>query len=105
MVGRKSKLLISIISIKYGHLPNKVYNHEYIMQTKFKRHQKVKILVGPNPEYVEYKDEENQPEIKKGMKGIINVLLPNGQYHVTILNDKNDIIAYAPFSEEFLEAI
>ena len=75
------------------------------MQTKFRRHQKVKILVDPNPEYVEYKDEENQPEIKKGMTGIINILLPNGQYHVAILNDKGEIIAYAPFPEDFLEAI
>ena len=79
------------------------------MQTKFKRHQKVRILRNPDPEYLEYHDEveesEDQPEIKKGMLGVINIILPNGQYHVAILNDEDEIIAYAPFSEDDLEAI
>ena len=80
------------------------------MQTKFKRHQKVRILITPNPEYVEYHnedelEEDNYPEIKKGMIGMINIILPNGQYHVAILNDKEEIIAYAPFSEDDLEEI
>jgi len=77
------------------------------MQTKFKRHQKVRILVTPNPEYIEYhdEDEENQPRIEKGMLGKINILLPNGQYHVAILDKKDNVIAYAPFAEEDLEEI
>ncbi|MEK6843813.1 MAG: hypothetical protein AABX83_00115 [Nanoarchaeota archaeon] len=77
------------------------------MQTKFKRHERVKILITPDPEYIEYHDEkeesEDQPEIKKGMIGVINIVLPNGQYHVAILNDEGEIIAYAPFSEDDLE--
>lgn len=77
------------------------------MQTKFKRHQKVKILVVPDQEYVEYHNEEeteNQPEIKKGMLGRINIILPNGTYHVEIFDSKGKTIAYAPFSEDSLEA-
>jgi len=73
------------------------------MQTKFKRHQRVKILVAPNPEYVEYHDEENTPPIERGMTGTINILLPNGHYHVAILDKKDNVIAYAPFAEEDLQ--
>lgn len=77
------------------------------MQTKFKRHQKVRLLSSPDPEYVEYHEElndsEEKPEIKKGMAGKINIILPNGQYHVAILNDEGEIIAYVMVSEEFLE--
>ncbi len=79
------------------------------MQTKFKRHQKVKLLVDPNPEYVEYhnaeEDLENQPKIKKGMLGKINIILPNGQYHVEILDKKDKTVAYVAIDEESLEAI
>ena len=80
------------------------------MQTKFKRHQKVKILVDPDPEYIEYHSENEEEaktnqKIKKGMLGEINILLPNGLYHVRILNEKGEIIAYAPFAEEDLEEI
>ena len=83
------------------------------MQTKFKRHQKVRLLLAPDKEYIEYHDEnlenpeENQdekPQIKKGMTGKINIILPNGQYHVAILNEKEEIIAYVMVSEDFLEA-
>ncbi len=80
------------------------------MQTKFKRHQKVRLLLTPDKEYLEYHDEnlenpEEKPQIKKGMTGKINIILPNGQYHVAILNDNGEIIAYAMMSEDFLEAI
>lgn len=81
------------------------------MNYKFKKHQAVKILLPPNKEYLEYHSEdeekslEDHPEIKKGMKGRINMILPNGQYHVEIHNDKGNIIAYAPFSEEDLESL
>ncbi len=74
------------------------------MQTKFKRHQKVKLLADPDPEYVEYYD-DSKPEIKKGMLGKINILLPNGQYHVEIIGKKGETIAYAPMNEEFLEKV
>ena len=72
------------------------------MQFKFKRHQKVKILVSPDPEYTEFHDEPL--EIKKGMPGKINIILPNGKYHVEILDDKDNVIAYAPFDEDQLES-
>ncbi len=79
------------------------------MQTKFKRHQKVRILAIPNPEYVEYHNEDDsdfvEVPIKKGMLGKINIILPNGQYHVEIINEKGEAIAYAPFDEDSLEAI
>lgn len=74
------------------------------MQTKFKRGQKVKLLLAPDPEYVEYYTEK-PVEIKKGMTGKINIILPNGQYHVEILDKKGNVIAYAPFSEDNLEAV
>ena len=74
------------------------------MQTKFKRHQSIILLRDPNPEYIEYYEEKQEP-IKKGMKGKINILLPNGQYHVEILNKNNEIIAYCAMNEEDLEPI
>ena len=78
------------------------------MQTKFKRHQKVKILTDPNPEYVEYHTENTEYSeipIKKGMTGKINVILSNGKYHVEIFDEKGKSIAYAPFDEEELEGV
>jgi hypothetical protein len=77
------------------------------MQTKFKRHQKVKLLHDPDPEYIEYDVEhvDSRPPIKKGMSGKINVLLTNGQYHVEIIDENEKTLAYAPMAEESLEAI
>lgn len=78
------------------------------MNTKFKRHQKVILLISPNLEYIEYDkevDSDNPPQIKKGMLGEINVLLPNGQYHVRILDKKGNTIAFAPIDEENLKAV
>ena len=79
------------------------------MQSKFKRHQSVLLLIDADPEYIEYHNEDDpnveEIPIKKGMKGRINILLPNGQYHVEILDEKGNIIAYAPFNEENLEAL
>ena len=77
------------------------------MNTKFKRHQPVILLRAPDPEYVEYHTELNddkQIPIVKGMKGRINILLPNGQYHVEILDERGDILAYASLSEDDLES-
>jgi len=73
------------------------------MQTKFKRHQSVRILTPPNTEYVEYYEDERP--ITKGMTGKVNIILPNGQYHVEIKDSEGKILAYAPFNEEDLEAI
>ena len=77
------------------------------MNTLFKRHQPIIILNPPNPEYIEYHNEDD-PKFKeipivKGMKGRINILLPNGQYHVEIFDKKGEILAYAPFNEEDLK--
>ena len=69
----------------------------------------MRLLLEPDPEYVEYHNEEEdieeKPKIKKGMLGEINIILPNGQYHVKILDKKGNIIAYAPMSEEALEEV
>ena len=73
------------------------------MQFKFKKHQKVILLVDPNPEYIEYDPEiEKEIPIKKGASGEINLILPNGKYHVKIIDKKGNTIAYAPFDEEEL---
>ncbi len=73
------------------------------MQTKFKRHQKVKLLVDPNPDLIEYYSEGEK--VSKGMLGEINIILPNGHYHIAILNEKGEKIAYTEMSEESLEEI
>jgi hypothetical protein len=83
------------------------------MNTKFKRHQKVKLLRDPDKEYIEYHEEliddedseEDMPAITKGMKGRINLILPNGQYHVEIFDSKGNPIAYCEMPEEDLEAV
>jgi len=74
------------------------------MQTKFKKQQKVRLLRDPDPEDIEYRSEEEIP-IKKGMMGIVNIHLPNGQYHVKILDKKGEIIAYVPLSEDDIESV
>ncbi len=73
------------------------------MQTKFRRHQKVELLVKPNDEYVEPAEGHEDVNIKKGMPGKINIVLPNGQYHVEILNKKGERVAYAVMSEDDLK--
>lgn len=73
------------------------------MQTKFKKHQKVILLVDPNPEYIEYGSELESPvPIKKGMEGEVNIILPNGKYHVKIFDKKGKMLAYVPVDEEQL---
>ena len=83
------------------------------MQTKFKRGDKVRLLIDPDPEYTEYHEdsEGNLPDtkIKKGMVGEINMLLPNGQYHIEIYDPSSKgsnkkILAYVPMAEDYLEA-
>jgi len=73
------------------------------MQTKYKRHQKVKLLLDPEKEYIEYSPGVEEP-IKKGMSGEINVILPNGKYHVKIIDEKTKkTIAYVQMDEDYLE--
>jgi hypothetical protein len=80
------------------------------MHFKFKKHDKVRLLRAPDPEFIEYHnpdDEENSKEtpIKKGMLGKVNMILSNGKYHVEILDEKGKTLAYAPFNEEDIEAV
>lgn len=73
------------------------------MQTQFKRHQKVKLLVEPREEDIEHYSEPPQ-KIKSGTIGFINILLPNGRYHVRIEDEDGNEIAYVALDEESLEA-
>ena len=77
------------------------------MQTKFKRHDSIILLKDPDPEYVEYHNEDDpnfkETPIKKGMKGKVNMMLSNGRYHLQILDKKGDILAYVPVDEEDIE--
>jgi len=77
------------------------------MQTKFKRHQKVRLLKNPDPEYMEYHNELNDEEqipIIKGMIGEINLVLPTGDYHVKFKDEHGHNIAFVKMAEEDLEA-
>ena len=74
------------------------------MQTKFKRHQNVILLQDPDPEYIEYYEDVQEP-ILKGMHGKVNMLLPNGKYHVEIDNPAGEIIAYVVLDEDGLQAV
>lgn len=74
------------------------------MQTKFKRHDKVKLLAEPDKEFIEYYAEKETP-IKRGAVGEINILLPNGKYHIKITDKNGEEIAYVVMDEEFLEKI
>ncbi len=74
------------------------------MQHRFKKHQKVILLVDPNPEYIEYDPDMKEMPIKKGALGEINLILPNGQYHVRIIDKKGETLAYVPMDEEQIGA-
>lgn len=75
------------------------------MHFKFKRHQKVVLLVDPDPEYIEYDPSvEDEPPITRGSLGIINIILPNGKYHIRIVDKKGNTIAYVPLDEEQIGA-
>ena len=74
------------------------------MDTKFKRHQRVKLLRAPLVDDVEpYTDPPI--DIQEGMEGQINIILPNGQYHVAVKDDEGEVIAYIAIDEEALEAL
>ena len=74
------------------------------MNTQFKRHQPVKLLSTPKEDDIEMYADPPVP-IKEGMTGTINILLPNGRYHVRISDKKGNEIAYVAMDEEQLEAI
>lgn len=78
------------------------------MQTKYKRGQKVRLLIDPDPEYVEYHTEISEEEtvpIKKGMVGEVNLILPNGRYHVRVLDQHGKEFAYVMIDEDYLEPL
>lgn len=72
------------------------------MQTRFKRHQKVKLLREPQDKDIEPYTDDNNITLK-GMIGEVNVILPNGQYHVLVRDKKGEKIAYVVMDEESLE--
>lgn len=72
------------------------------MQTAFKRHQKVRLKVNPNDDDIEPYTDPPKP-IRAGAIGYINVLLPNGRYHVKIEDSDGNEIAYVAMDEEQLE--
>jgi len=74
------------------------------MDTKYKRHQKVKLLRAPLVDDVEYYTEP-PTDIKEGMNGKINLILPNGQYHVEIHDTKGNTIAYIAMDEDGLQSM
>lgn len=73
------------------------------MSHKFKRHEKVRLLASPDPEYVEYYEDERP--ITKGSTGKINIILPNGRYHIKIEDEEGNELAYVVMDEENLEKI
>jgi hypothetical protein len=74
------------------------------MNHLFKKHQKVKLKFSPLEEDVEPYSDPPIPIIK-GMTGEVNIILPNGQYHVAIIDEKDETIAYVAIDEEGLEAL
>lgn len=73
------------------------------MSPKFKRHQRVRLLTAPRGEDIEpYKD---NVKIPSGTEGTINIILPNGRYHVRIADKHDNEIAYVAMDEEQLESI
>lgn len=70
------------------------------MHFKFKKHDKVVLLVEPDAEYIEYEPDFEGASIKKGMIGEVNIILPNGKYHIRVLDGKGNTIAYVPLDEE-----
>ena len=74
------------------------------MQNKFKRHQQVIMLRIPGEDFIEHWTDPPAP-LKPGMKGKVNVILPNGMYHVEIHDDKGEVIAYVAVDEDGLEAV
>ena len=73
------------------------------MQTVFKRHQLVKLLADPREEDIELY--EDDAKVKKGQIGKINIVLPNGRYHVRIEDKKGNELAYVAMDEDQLEAV
>ena len=70
------------------------------MPNKFKKHQKIVLLANPSQEYIEYEPGFESSPIQKGALGEINMILPNGKYHVKIIDKKGNAIAYVPLDEE-----
>lgn len=63
----------------------------------------MKLLVEPSKADIE--PYTNPPKkIKKGTIGKVNLVLPNGRYHIRIEDKKGNEIAYVAMDEELLEA-
>ncbi len=74
------------------------------MNTKFRRHEKVRLIISPLESDIESYEEET-PSVSKGTIGEVNLLLPNGRYHVAIKNEKGEKLAFVVADEEALESI
>lgn len=74
------------------------------MHAKFKRHQKVVLLAMPKEDDIElYVPAPHN--IRSGTIGFINLLLPNGRYHVRIEDSEGNEVAYVAMDEEQLKAV
>jgi heat shock protein HspQ len=61
-------------------------------------------MIKPFNEDIEAYEEEN-PIIQKGSIGEVNMILPNGRYHILIKNKEGEKIAYVVADEEVLEEV
>lgn len=73
------------------------------MHTQLRRHDKVRLIAAPDPDYIEYYTDDQAP-IPSGTHGTINVILPNGKYHIRIEKNGQEY-AYVVMDEEALEKI
>ncbi len=61
-------------------------------------------MITPFKEDIEAYEEEN-PSIKKGMTGEVNMILPNGRYHILMKGKNEKKIAYVVADEEVLKEV
>jgi heat shock protein HspQ len=61
-------------------------------------------MINPFKDDIEAYEVEN-PIIKKGAIGEVNMILPNGRYHLLMKNKEGEKIAYVVADEEVLEEV
>ncbi len=80
-------------------------NHTSKMEMRFKKKQKVRLKIAPLEDDIEYYADPPVP-ITKGMTGMVNLMLSNGQYHVEIIDEETgETLAYVAIDEEGLEEV
>lgn len=79
------------------------------MNHKFKKHDRVKLKISPLVDDIEYTSEvlaeDEEPAVLAGMEGEINLILPNGSYHVRVFDENGRAIAYVMLDEDSLESL